>query len=73
MSATTRAIECWREPDGTLRCNIPHRHRHHCPTGFECGYSGSCSADLALPITPGSRRATASTMTQAATSPPAST
>lgn len=50
MSTTTRTIECWREPDGTLQCNIPHRHQHHSPTGFECGYLGSGPSDLALNI-----------------------
>ncbi len=45
-----RTIQCWREPGGALACNIPHRHRHHSLTGFECGYLGAGPADLALNI-----------------------
>jgi hypothetical protein len=46
----TRTVECRRGADGILRCNIPQRHKHHSPTGFECGFAGSGPADLALNI-----------------------
>ena len=42
-------VRIWRETDGTVRANVPHL-RHHSPAGFECGYSGSGPADLALSI-----------------------
>jgi hypothetical protein len=45
----TRDITC-RRLAGDVRCNLPQRHRHHSPTGFEIGYGGSGPADLALNI-----------------------
>lgn len=40
-----------RKPGGWgLITNVPHRHVHHSPTGYECGYGGSGPADLALNI-----------------------
>ena len=44
-----RDVRIWRDADGTLRANVPHL-THHSPSGFECGYSGSGPADLALSI-----------------------
>ena len=48
----TRDIVCRRDPDdaGALHFNIPQRHQHHSPTGFEFGYGGSGPADFALNI-----------------------
>ena len=37
-----------RREDGELETNVRWRVRHHSPTGFEVGYSGSGPADLAL-------------------------
>lgn len=37
-----------REEDGTLKTNVTWCVRHHSPTGFEIGYTGSGPADLAL-------------------------
>lgn len=37
-----------RSEDGELATNVRWRVRHHSPTGFEVGYSGSGPADLAL-------------------------
>lgn len=41
---------CVREADGRLRVNVPDKHVHHSPTGFEIAYSGSGPADLALNV-----------------------
>ena len=38
-----------RTPDG-LRFNIPRRHVHHAPTGFDFGHGGRGPADFALNI-----------------------
>lgn len=53
-------VSIWREPDGTVHASVPRCVVQHSPTGFECGYSGSGPADLALnimaaflPISPG--------------------
>lgn len=35
---------------GPLKTNIPHRIKHHSPTGFNVGYAGSGPADFALNI-----------------------
>lgn len=43
-------VSIWREPDGTLHASVPRCVIHHSPSGFECGYSGSGPADLALNI-----------------------
>ena len=48
--ATSEGIHCWREPDGTGLCSLPHRHRHHSRTGYGWGDVGSAAADLALNI-----------------------
>jgi hypothetical protein len=37
-----------RREDGELETNVRWRVRHHSPTGFEVGYSGSGPADFAL-------------------------
>jgi len=37
-----------RSPSGQVETNVPHRHTHHSPTGYEYGYAGSGPADLAL-------------------------
>jgi hypothetical protein len=37
-----------RGEDGQLRTNVYWRVRHHSPTGFEIGYDGNGSEDLAL-------------------------
>lgn len=37
-----------RSADGELETNVRWRVRHHSPTGFEIGYTGSGPADLAL-------------------------
>ena len=37
-----------RDESGELQTNVRWRVRHHSPTGFEVGYSGSGPADLAL-------------------------
>jgi hypothetical protein len=50
MRATTRTIQCWRKADEVLVCNVPHTHRHHSATGFDCGHLGSGPSDLALNI-----------------------
>ena len=41
-----------RQPlaDGTCVANIEHRFKHHCPSGFSWGGSGSGAADAALNI-----------------------
>jgi hypothetical protein len=49
FDAETLDVLC-RRVTGDLRCNIPHRHINHSPTGFECGYLGSGPSDLALNI-----------------------
>lgn len=36
--------------DGWLRCNVPWRHVHHSPDGFNIGYGGSGPADFALNV-----------------------
>ena len=36
------------ETPGRVATNVPHRHVHHSPSGFEYGYGGSGPADLAL-------------------------
>lgn len=38
-----------RHGEGAVRANVRHV-RVHSPTGFECGYSGSGPADLALSV-----------------------
>lgn len=45
---------CWQQPllwqrtTAGLKTNVPWIVRHHSPTGFEIGYTGSGPADLAL-------------------------
>lgn len=39
-----------RLPNGSIAANVSHLIKHHSPTGFECDYSGSGSADLALNV-----------------------
>jgi hypothetical protein len=41
---------CRRLDDGRLACNVPQLVVWHSPAGFECGYSGSGPADLALNV-----------------------
>ena len=43
-------VRIWREADGRLCANIPHSVIWHSPDGYDCGYGGSGSADLALNV-----------------------
>jgi hypothetical protein len=46
----TGDIVCRRDPDGTKHFNVPRRHVHHSPTGWEWGYGGSGPSDFALNV-----------------------
>ena len=44
-----RGLVCVRIND-EANVNVPHKHKHHSPTGLEWGYGGSGPADLALNV-----------------------
>lgn len=43
-------LVCRRLADGRLACNVPHVVVYHSPSGFDCGYTGSGPAELALNV-----------------------
>jgi hypothetical protein len=50
MHDTPDELVIAREVDGTITASVEHKEVRHSETGFEVGYEGSGSADLALNI-----------------------